>query len=550
TAAAAAGTARTASAAGTAGSTSTARTAGSTSTAGTTRTASTAAAARSTAAAPTASATIAPVTSTAPFAVVARGSGRGHVGEVRAGVALGHDFALVDPALHADAPEGGAGLVEAVVDVRAHGVQWHPSVRVAFRAGHLGTAEAPGDLDLHALGARAHGAGQGALHRAAEGHPVLQLLGDRLGHELGVELRALDLEDVDLDLLFGHAVQVAAQRVHFGARLADHDARARRVDVDLELLGVLADRDVRQPRVGELVDDVLAHAHVLGEVLGEVALVEPVGLPVVDVSHAHGLWMNLLSHFSVSQPCRLVVPGSGRGVNVMVRWLVRLRIGVARPIARGLKRLIVGPSSAYASRTIRSSSSSSWLLSAFATADSSSLLQSRATSRGVKARIARASCTDLPRMCPHTMRALRAWAATTRRRGALAASFFARLGLAAGSAAFSATGSLVSAAFSAGAFFAAGAFLAAAFLAGAFSPSAFSAVASAVGSLALAAFAAFLRAGFLAALAALASAASAPSSGSTGVCSSGVIAPCPTQRARGMCGWERTRRACARPSTR
>src|ERR1019366_8032095 len=126
TAAAAAGPAPTASAAGTAGSTSTARTAGSTSTAGTTRPA-------PTAAARAASATTAPVTSTAPVAGVARGSGRGHVGEVRAGVALGHDFALVDPALHADAPEGGAGLVEAVVDVRAHGVQWHPSVRVAFR---------------------------------------------------------------------------------------------------------------------------------------------------------------------------------------------------------------------------------------------------------------------------------------------------------------------------------------------------------------------------------------------------------------------------------
>ena len=40
--------------------------------------------------------------------------------------------------------------------------------------------------------------------------------------------------------------------------------------------------------------------------------------------------------------------------------------------------------------------SSLWLLSAFATADSSSLPPSRATSRGVKARIARASCTDLP----------------------------------------------------------------------------------------------------------------------------------------------------------
>jgi hypothetical protein len=66
--------------------------------------------------------------------------------------------------------------------------------------------------------------------------------------ELRVELGALDLEDVDLDALAGHPVQVAAQRVDLRAGLADHDARARRVDVDLHLVGVLADRDVRQAR--------------------------------------------------------------------------------------------------------------------------------------------------------------------------------------------------------------------------------------------------------------------------------------------------------------
>ena len=62
---------------------------------------------------------------------------------------------------------------------------------------------------------------------------------------------------------------------------------------------------------------------------------------------------------------------------------MRLRILVARPIARGRNRLIVGPSSAWTALTYRSSPTSSWLCSAFATADSSSLLQSRATARGV-----------------------------------------------------------------------------------------------------------------------------------------------------------------------
>src|SRR6185312_14749127 len=186
--------------------------------------------------------------------------------------------------------------------------------------------------------------------------------------------------------LLRHAMQIAAQRVDLGARLADHDARPGRVDVDLDLVGVLADRDLRQARVGELADDVLADADVLGQVVGEVALVEPVRLPVVDVADAHRLGMNLLSHtYSF-------------GVSVIVRWLVSLRMRVARPMARGRNRLSVGPSSALTANTRSSSPISSWLCSALAIADSSSLLQSRATARGVCARIARASCTDLPRM--------------------------------------------------------------------------------------------------------------------------------------------------------
>src|SRR5438128_211155 len=144
--------------------------------------------------------------------------------------------------------------------------------------------------------ARPHRARQGPLHRAAECDPVLQLLGDRLSDQRGVELGALDLEDVDLDLLVGDAVQVAPQGIHFAARLADHDARTRGVDVDLEFARVLADRDVGKAGMRKLGGDVLADAHILGEIVREVARAEPVRLPVVDVSNAHRLWVNLLSH--------------------------------------------------------------------------------------------------------------------------------------------------------------------------------------------------------------------------------------------------------------
>ena len=153
-------------------------------------------------------------------------------------------------------------------------------------------------LDADALRARANAGCERALHRAPEADAVLQLLGDRLGDELGVELGALDLVDVDVDVLLGQRVQVFAQRVDLDARLADHDSGARRVDVDGDPLLVLADQDVGQPGMRKLVGDVLPDLDVLDQVRREVLLARvPVGLPVVDDADAHPAGMNFLAHY-------------------------------------------------------------------------------------------------------------------------------------------------------------------------------------------------------------------------------------------------------------
>ena len=55
---------------------------------------------------------------------------------------------------------------------------------------------------------------------------------------------------------------------------------------------VMSDR----PACASLRVDVVPDLDVLGQVVGEVPLGEPVGLPVVDVTHAHRLGMNLLTH--------------------------------------------------------------------------------------------------------------------------------------------------------------------------------------------------------------------------------------------------------------
>ncbi len=212
-------------------------------------------------------------------------------------VALGHDLALVDPDLDADDPEGRLRLRLAVVDVRADRVQRNATLGVHLAPAHLTAAESAACGDLDSLSTRAHRRGERALHRAPEAHTVLELLRDRLRDELRVELGPLDLVDVDVDVLLRDRVQLFAQRVHLDARLADHDARARRVDVHGDPLFVLADENVRQARVRQLPEDVLADANVLEEVVGELVLARPpVRLPVVDDADAEAAGMHFLAH--------------------------------------------------------------------------------------------------------------------------------------------------------------------------------------------------------------------------------------------------------------
>src|SRR5688572_6810481 len=79
----------------------------------------------------------------------------------------------------------------------------------------------------------------------------------------------------------------------------------------------------------------------------------------------------------------------------------------ARPCARGRKRLRVGPSSAVASTTVRSSISRSWLFSAFAAALLTTFSTSRAAPWGMNVRFATASVAGRPTIARVTRRALR-----------------------------------------------------------------------------------------------------------------------------------------------
>ena len=107
---------------------------------------------------------------------------------------------LVDPDLDSDATERGLGLGESVVDVGTQRVQRHLALDVPLGAAHLGATEATAALDPDALGAVAHRGADRLLHRSAERDTARELLGHALSDQLSVELRLLDLDDVEPDV--------------------------------------------------------------------------------------------------------------------------------------------------------------------------------------------------------------------------------------------------------------------------------------------------------------------------------------------------------------
>src|SRR5512138_1001648 len=213
---------------------------------------------------------------------------------------LRQDLAAHDPHLHADLAVGGLRLGEPVVDVRAQRVERHAALAVPLVARHLGAAEAARAGDADALRAELEGGLDRLLHRAAEGDAALELGRDVLGDELRVGLGLTDLDDVQVDLVLREGLEVLLDGLDARAALADDDARARRVDVDLDLVGRPLDLDAGDAGLAELLLHELAEADVLVEPLRVVPLLVPLRIPGPDDAEPEPDRMDFLSHASLS----------------------------------------------------------------------------------------------------------------------------------------------------------------------------------------------------------------------------------------------------------
>src|ERR1022692_255440 len=238
-------------------------------------------------------------------------------------------FTLEHPNLDSDDAIRRLSFRETVVDIRPQRVEWHASLAIPLAARDLDAVQAARAHDLDTLRAEAHGVLHRALHGAAEHDAFLELLCDRVGDELRIDLGLADFLDIEAHFGAHHLAQVRAQGFDVLALLADHHAGPRAVYGDARVLGRALDRDLANRGVRKLLLQIRADLDVLVQYRREMLAVRvPLRRPVAIDGKAEPDRMYFLSHAYSFFP----------SPTVTWMWQVCLRITLPRPLARAVKR--------------------------------------------------------------------------------------------------------------------------------------------------------------------------------------------------------------------
>jgi len=118
--------------------------------------------------------------------------------------------AVVDPHLDTDVSLGGGRLGETVIHLGAKGPEGNRPQHATFAAGHFRPAQTPRQLDANATRTTTHGGFHGPLQGAAEALPLLELIGDILGHQLGIDLGIGHFDRFDINQAVGEILKLNA----------------------------------------------------------------------------------------------------------------------------------------------------------------------------------------------------------------------------------------------------------------------------------------------------------------------------------------------------
>src|SRR4051812_29447966 len=103
---------------------------------------------------------------------------------------------------------------------------WNLALADGVHTTHFAATQTTCHGNHDALTAGAHRLLNGLFHSALPANAPLQLLGDALCHQEGIEFRLGDFAHIDLDLLAAHLLKLGAQHINTGALASDNHARS------------------------------------------------------------------------------------------------------------------------------------------------------------------------------------------------------------------------------------------------------------------------------------------------------------------------------------
>jgi hypothetical protein len=101
-----------------------------------------------------------------------------------------------------------------VVDICAQRVQRSTTFFVSLATGNLSTVNTTCNGYLDTFSTHAHASLDSHLDCTTVRDTAFNLTADTIGYQTRIQLRALNLEDVDLDILSGNLLQLLLQLIH------------------------------------------------------------------------------------------------------------------------------------------------------------------------------------------------------------------------------------------------------------------------------------------------------------------------------------------------
>ena len=178
-------------------------------------------------------------------------------------------------------------------------MQRYPTFAVPLFPTHFGTTESTAALHPNAEGAGLHRGLHGALHCATEAHATGELVRNALSNQRGVELRLLDLLNVEMDLRVpGDLQQSGAEPIGLGATATDDDSWPRGVHVHAQPITGAFDLDPTHHGAQQLGAQIVPDLPVLDEeFLVFLVLSEPPRFPIGRDTEAEPVRVDLLTHY-------------------------------------------------------------------------------------------------------------------------------------------------------------------------------------------------------------------------------------------------------------